>query len=387
MWVVYGSFICNPKIWRGKKRFLALRESIKSLENVLSVVGIGLSLDQDCNVNAIWDEMASYFDDVSLKSVADAQIQDQDGTHDDCSLQDNGTADQQVNTASPEVNTGSREVSTAVPESSVIKKDDNFEAMRRNSYCFNCKMYGILVDLPKKGHRAWVPMWVYINKKDEGGFGIRNKSKIVAKDISRRRVVLTMMKSFAPVARIEAIRIFLAYASYMGFTVYQWMSKKCFPIWLMKRRCLMSLWENSPSLGLPVSNREERKGIFISQDKYVHEILRKFNYTDVKSASTPTDLEKPLVKDADARCVDLSIPLFYRSMIGLFDVNIKHPDRYHVCSLWYSKDSPLELVAYTDSDYAGAILDRKSTTGDLLMKGFDAGRFQDLVSSIGMLNP
>ncbi|GKG54818.1 hypothetical protein Tco_0562805, partial [Tanacetum coccineum] len=56
----------------------------------------------------------SYFDDASLKSVADAQIQDQDGTHNDCSLQDNGTDDQQVNTANPEVNTGSREVSTAV---------------------------------------------------------------------------------------------------------------------------------------------------------------------------------------------------------------------------------------------------------------------------------
>ncbi|GJS82216.1 hypothetical protein Tco_0748757 [Tanacetum coccineum] len=44
--------------------------------------------------------------------------------------------------------------------------------------------------------------------------------------------------------------------------------------------------------------------MFISQDKYVHEILRKFNYTDVKSASTPTDLEKPLGKDADADDVD-----------------------------------------------------------------------------------
>ncbi|GKE68007.1 putative ribonuclease H-like domain-containing protein, partial [Tanacetum coccineum] len=71
--------------------------------------------DQDCIVMPIWKD-ASYFDDASLKSVADAQIQDQDGTHEDCSLQDNGTADQQVNTASPEVNTGSREVSTAVPE-------------------------------------------------------------------------------------------------------------------------------------------------------------------------------------------------------------------------------------------------------------------------------
>ncbi|GJX41780.1 putative ribonuclease H-like domain-containing protein [Tanacetum coccineum] len=79
--------------------------------------------DQDCIVMPIWKD-ASYFDDASLKSVADVQIQDQDGTHDDCSLQDNGTADQQVNTASPEVNTGSREVSTAVPEVNTATPED-----------------------------------------------------------------------------------------------------------------------------------------------------------------------------------------------------------------------------------------------------------------------
>ncbi|GJZ03094.1 hypothetical protein Tco_0521055 [Tanacetum coccineum] len=81
--------------------------------------------NQDCIVMPIWKD-ASYFDDASPRSVADAQIQDQNGlhdeiddsekTHDDSSLQNNGTADQQVNTARPEVNTGSREVSTVVPE-------------------------------------------------------------------------------------------------------------------------------------------------------------------------------------------------------------------------------------------------------------------------------
>ncbi|GJW01444.1 putative ribonuclease H-like domain-containing protein [Tanacetum coccineum] len=57
-------------------------------------------------------------------SIMMAQIQDQDGTHDDCSLQNNGTADQQVNTASPEVNTGSREVSTVVPEVNTATPED-----------------------------------------------------------------------------------------------------------------------------------------------------------------------------------------------------------------------------------------------------------------------
>ncbi|GJU57623.1 hypothetical protein Tco_1235389 [Tanacetum coccineum] len=188
--------------------------------------------------------------------------------------------------------------------------------------------------------------------------------------------------------------------------------------------------------------QQRKKGIFISQDKYVHEILRKFNYTYVKSASTPTDLEKPLVKDADADDVDEHL---YRSMIGsLMYLTASRPDIIYLkgkpsLGLWYSKNSPLELIAYTDSDYAGATLDRKSTTrgcqflgnrlifwqckkqtvvatsiteaeyvatasccgqliqmakidtqlnvADLLTKGFDAGRFQYLVSSIGMLNP
>ncbi|GJY06969.1 putative ribonuclease H-like domain-containing protein [Tanacetum coccineum] len=51
------------------------------------------------------------------------------------------------------------------------------------------------------------------------------------------------------------------------------------------------------------------------------------------------------------------------------------------------QDSHLNWFFFTDSDYAGATQDRKSTTRDLLTKGFDAGRFQYLVSSIGMLNP
>ncbi|GJS68749.1 uncharacterized mitochondrial protein-like protein [Tanacetum coccineum] len=128
------------------------------------------------------------------------------------------------------------------------------------------------------------------------------------------------------------------------------------------------------------------------QDKYVAEILKKFNYTDVKSASTLVDLEKPLVKDGDADDVDVHL---YRSMIGsLMYLTASRPDiMFAVCAcarfqvtpktshllavkrifrylkgkptlgLWYSKDSPFELVAYTDSDYAGATQDRKSTTG------------------------
>ncbi|GJX90870.1 hypothetical protein Tco_0344196 [Tanacetum coccineum] len=69
--------------------------------------------------------------------------------------------------------------------------------------------------------------------------------------------------------------------------------------------------------------QQKEDGIFISQDKYVAEILKKFNYSDVKSASTPIDLEKPLVKDRDTDEVDVHL---YRSMIGFYVLSRSRPD-------------------------------------------------------------
>nr|GEW54297.1 retrovirus-related Pol polyprotein from transposon TNT 1-94 [Tanacetum cinerariifolium] len=102
------------------------------------------------------------------------------------------------------------------------------------------------------------------------------------------------------------------------------------------------------------------------QDKYVTEVLRKFKFSDVKSANTPVDTEKTLVKDAVGVDVDVHL---YRSMIGsLMYLTTSRPDIIYLkgdpkLGLWYSKDSPFEMVAYTDSDYARASLDKKSTTG------------------------
>ncbi|GJS14781.1 uncharacterized mitochondrial protein-like protein [Tanacetum coccineum] len=144
---------------------------------------------------------------------------------------------------------------------------------------------------------------------------------------------------------------------------------------LMKDKFQMSsMGELTFFLGLQV--QQKKKGIFISQDKYVHEILRKYNYTYVKSASTPTDLEKPLVQDGDVAEVDEHL---YRSMIrSLMYLTASRPDIIYLkgkpsLGLWYSKDSPWELVAYTDSDYARATQDRKSTTEGSLDTKLTAG--------------
>nr|GEU72292.1 uncharacterized mitochondrial protein AtMg00810-like [Tanacetum cinerariifolium] len=142
-------------------------------------------------------------------------------------------------------------------------------------------------------------------------------------------------------------------------------------------------------LGLQVKQKED--GIFISQDKYVAEVLRKFNFSVVKSASILLDIEKTLVKKADGDDVDLHL---YRSMIGslMYFTTSRHDIMYAACvcarfqvtpkvshlhavkrifrylkghpklGLWYLKDYSFEFMAYTDSDYTRSSLDKKSTT-------------------------
>nr|GEZ24153.1 uncharacterized mitochondrial protein AtMg00810-like [Tanacetum cinerariifolium] len=124
---------------------------------------------------------------------------------------------------------------------------------------------------------------------------------------------------------------------------------------------------------------------------------------DGKSASTSIDTKKPLLKDPDGEDVDVNT---YRSMIGsLMYLTSSRPDiMFAVCAcacfqvtpkashlhavkrifrylkgkphlgLWYPKDSPFDLVAYSDSDYAGASLDRKSTTGGCQFLGVNIPR-------------
>nr|GEW02104.1 hypothetical protein [Tanacetum cinerariifolium] len=184
---------------------------------------------------------------------------------------------------------------------------------------------------------------------------------------------------FAPVTRIEAIRLFLAYVSFKDFVVYQMNVKSAFlyekideevyvfqplgfedPEFLDKvykvekalyglhqapRACdillvqvyvddiifgstkkelctsfeklmhdkfqMNSMEELTFFLGLQVKQKED--GIFISQDKYVAEILKKFGFSEVKTENTPIETQKPLIKDKDGEEVDVHI---YRSMIG-----------------------------------------------------------------------
>ncbi|GJT78887.1 putative ribonuclease H-like domain-containing protein [Tanacetum coccineum] len=219
---------------------------------------------------------------------------------------------------------------------------------------------------------------------------------------------------------IEAIRLFFAYVSFMGFIVYQMDVKSAFlygtieeevyvhdiifgstkkslciefESLMHKKFQMSSMGELTFFLGLQVMQRDD--GIFISQDKYMADILKKFDFVTMKTASTPIEINKALLKDEEAEDMDVHL---YRSMIGsLMYLTASSPDiMFVVCAcarfqvtpkvshlhavkrifrymkgqpklgLWFPRDSPFDLEAFSDSDYAGASLDRKFTTGGYL---------------------
>ncbi|GKF46879.1 putative ribonuclease H-like domain-containing protein, partial [Tanacetum coccineum] len=125
-----------------------------------------------------------------------------------------------------------------------------------------------------------------------------------------------------------------------------------------KRFQMSSMGELTFFLGLQVKQKDD--GIFISQDKYVADILKKFDFVIIKTTSTPIKTNKALLKDEEAEDVDVYL---YRSMIGLLMyLTASRPDiMFAVCAC--SRDSPFDLESFSNSDYAGASLDRKSTTG------------------------
>nr|GEX71581.1 putative ribonuclease H-like domain-containing protein [Tanacetum cinerariifolium] len=221
--------------------------------------------------------------------------------------------------------------------------------------------------------------WVLKNKKDERGIVIRNKARLVAQGYTQEEGIY-YEEVFALVARIEAIRLFLAYASFMGFIVYQMDVKSAFlygtineevyvmqPLgfqdpefpdrvykvekamyglyqapraWygtlskefeaLMHDKFQMSVMsELTFFLGLQVIQKKD--GIFLSQDKYVGDILKKFGYSNVTSANTPMDKENPWGKDGPGKDVELHL---YRSMIGsLMYLTASRPDiMFVVCA-------------------------------------------------------
>nr|GEX34287.1 ribonuclease H-like domain-containing protein [Tanacetum cinerariifolium] len=176
-----------------------------------------------------------------------------------------------------------------------------------------------LVDCPK-GVRPIGIKWVLKNKKDERGIVTRNKARLMAQGHTQEEGI-NYEEVFTPVARIEAIRLFLAYASSIGFIVYQMDVKSAFLYGTIDEEVYVM---QPPGFQDPEFPARKKDGIFLSQDKYVGDILKKFRYSDVRSANTPIDKENPWGKDGTGKDVDLHL---YRFMIGsLMYLTVSRPD-------------------------------------------------------------
>ncbi|GJS81348.1 putative ribonuclease H-like domain-containing protein [Tanacetum coccineum] len=256
---------------------------------------------------------------------------------------------------------------------------------------------------PKKVIHAFLPnrkraigtKWVFKNKKDEMGIVIRNKVRLVAQGYTQEEridydevfshieeeVYVGQPPGFEDpdfpdrVYKVEKALYGLHQdprAWYETLSTYlldnEFQRGKIDKTLFIKRYkgdiIMSSMEELTFFLGLQVQQKKD--GIFISQDKYVGEILKKFRFTEVKTTSTPMETQKPCSWIVDV-CA-----------YARYQVNPKVSHLYAVkrifrylkgqpkLGLWYPKDSPFDLVAYKNSDYAGASLYRKSTTGVIL---------------------
>ncbi|GKB99682.1 putative ribonuclease H-like domain-containing protein, partial [Tanacetum coccineum] len=290
---------------------------------------------------------------------------------------------------------------------------------------------------PKKVIQALTdPSWIEAMQDELLLFKLQNKARLVAQGYTQEEGI-DYDKVFAPIARIEAIRLFLAYASFKDFVLYQMDVKSAFMYGKIEeevyvcqppgfedpefpgrvykvekalyglhqapRACdillvqvyvddiifgstkkelciefeklmhkkfqISSMGELTFFLALQVMQKED--GIFIIQDKYVDEILKKFGFLTIKIASTPMETSKPLIKDENAEDVDVHL---YRSMIGslMYLTSSRHDIMFDVCACARFQVTPKvshlhvvkRIFRYLKVvDYASASLDMKSITG------------------------
>ncbi|GJZ77478.1 putative ribonuclease H-like domain-containing protein [Tanacetum coccineum] len=304
-----------------------------------------------------------------------------------------GKVSENNSTNTPLVNTGSESVNTGrfnpddspMPELEIFHKSETgiFDEASYDEEGVITDFNNLLTEIkeePKKISNAlqddsWVQAMqeellqfklqqVYRNKRDKRGVVVRNKARLVAQGYTQEEVYQMDVKSAFLYGTIDE-EVYVSQPP--GFvdpnhpkTVYKvvkavyglhhapralWISILALlrKSWvnefeaLMKTDIQMSSRVNSCS-SLDMQVKQKTDGIFISQDKYVADMLKKFDLASVKTTITPMETKMALTKDEEADEVDVHL---YRSMI----------------------ESSFDLEAFSDSDYTRANLDRKSITG------------------------
>ncbi|GKC23319.1 putative ribonuclease H-like domain-containing protein [Tanacetum coccineum] len=228
-------------------------------------------------------------------------------------------------------------------------------------------------NLEEHGRTQKGTKWVFGNKKDERGIVIKNKARLVVQGYTQEEGI-DYNEVFAPVARIKAIRLFLAYASFKDFIVYQMDVKSAFLYGKIEEEVYVCQPPGFEDPDFPDKVYKVEKvlyGTYLLDNGFQRGkidktlFIRRDKEFQMSSMGELTFFLGTASKQGDR--------IFIRS--SKFQVNPKVSHLHAVkrifrylkgqpkLGLWYPKDSPFDLVAYTDSDYAGASLDRKSTTG------------------------
>ncbi|GKB41430.1 putative reverse transcriptase, RNA-dependent DNA polymerase [Tanacetum coccineum] len=220
-----------------------------------------------------------------------------------------------------------------------------------------------LMDLPND-KRAIGTKWVYMNKKDERDIVIKNKVRLVSYGYTQEEGI-DYDEFFAPIARIEAIWLFLAYALFKDSVVYQMDVKSAFLYGKIEEEVYVCQPPGFEDPDFPDKVYKVEKALY-----GLHQALRA---CDVKIASTPMETHKPLLKDTNGEDVDEHL---YRSMIGsLMYLTSSRPDiMFAVCACARFQVNPksshlhavkriFRYLKDNNSDYAGASLERKYIIG------------------------
>ncbi|GJW99404.1 retrovirus-related pol polyprotein from transposon TNT 1-94 [Tanacetum coccineum] len=291
-------------------------------------------------------------------------------------------------------------VSTAEPKNIKEAMADSawIEAMQEELHQFDRLQVWELVDKPF-GKNVIKLKWLWKNKKDEDQTVIRNKARLIAKGYAQEEGI-DFEESFALVAHLEAVRIFVAYAAHKSFLIYQMDVKMAFLNGPLKEEVYVAQPDGFVDPDHPEKVYRLRKALYgLKQDPRAwYDELSKFliskGFTKGQSIGTPMATKPNLDADLSGEPVDQTD---YLSKIGsLMYLTSSRPDIVQgVCycaryqsrptekhlkevkrifrylrgtinmGLWYPKGSGFELTAFSDADHAGCVDTRKSTSGGI----------------------
>ncbi|GJZ02321.1 retrovirus-related pol polyprotein from transposon TNT 1-94 [Tanacetum coccineum] len=247
--------------------------------------------------------------------------------------------------------------------------------------------------------------WIYKVKLDELWGILKNKERLVAHGY-RQEEGIDFEESFAHVARLEVVRIFLAFAAHMNMIVYQMDAPRAWYDLLSSFLLSQGFSKGMVDPTLFISRKgkdillisQNPRGIFLNQSKYALKSLKKYRMETCDPVDTPMVEKSKLDEDIQGKAIDLT---HYHGMVGtLMYLTSSRPDLvYAVCmcaryqarptkkhlhaikrifrclrgtvnqGLWYSKDYAIALTAFADADHAGCQDTRRSTFGSMQLLG------------------